>query len=95
MLAASEARRAGEGHRSEDRRPGRRRGRTLRLPPARRRRRKPRIARDLIRGDRGELPPHGRGAEIFVERLKSTEARTAFEAFMTKAWLTLPPCRST
>lgn len=44
-----------------------------------------RIARDLIRGDRGELAARmDEELEYFVERLKSAEARTAFEAFMMK-----------
>lgn len=44
-----------------------------------------RIARDLIRGDRGELAARmDEELKFFVERLKSAEARTAFEAFMMK-----------
>jgi enoyl-CoA hydratase/carnithine racemase len=44
-----------------------------------------RIARDLIRGDRGELLARmDEELKYFVERLKSAEARTAFEAFMMK-----------
>ncbi|MDI6834634.1 MAG: crotonase/enoyl-CoA hydratase family protein [Rhizobiaceae bacterium] len=42
-----------------------------------------RIARDLIRGDRGELLVRmEEELAFFVERLKSAEARAAFEAFL-------------
>jgi enoyl-CoA hydratase/carnithine racemase len=44
-----------------------------------------RIARDLIRGDRGDvLTRIDEEAEHFAAQLKSDEARAAFEAFMRR-----------
>ncbi|NNG74135.1 crotonase/enoyl-CoA hydratase family protein [Rhizobium laguerreae] len=44
-----------------------------------------RIARDLIRGDRGEIIARiDKEARYFSARLKSAEARAAFEAFMRR-----------